>query len=220
MGSSSSKTRPPPQPQIPLNHSNINNIQNSSNVSYPNHSEINNPAPTAAPTPVQIQNNQNQEEPKHPVDEFFGESISEKEKLSKPSNDNPEILKPSFNKPISNQNISSQNQNIPQQHIHPPNQNPNNQPQIGANPNQPQYPIPIQAVPPGQYVRPVGVVPLQYSAYPAPYYPGQPIYQPYPYMPRPPVSNTVVVLPPGYKQDFSLGYSPYGNIADDLNNII
>ena len=62
---------------------------------------------------------------------------------------------------------------------------------------------------------PPGVVPVMappmvpYGVYPQPY--------PYPYpVARPP---TVMVIPPGYTRDFTGGYSPWGNIADDLDNL-
>ena len=72
--------------------------------------------------------------------------------------------------------------------------------------------------PPHPPYPPVGVVPgavpvyaphlVPYGVYPQPY--------PYPYPVAPP---TVVVLPPGYSRDFSGGYSPWGNIMDDIDNI-
>ena len=59
--------------------------------------------------------------------------------------------------------------------------------------------------------------------YVMPYYPNQPMYpQPnsYPYYGQPQRRpKTVVVLPPGYKRDYSPGYCPWGNIQEDLDNI-
>ena len=54
--------------------------------------------------------------------------------------------------------------------------------------------------------------------YPQPAYP-QPVYSPpaYPYYSQPP--RTVVVVPPGYTADYSAGYSPWGDIADDFDNL-
>ena len=125
-------------------------------------------------------------------------SLSQINAVNPNQTQNPNIPQPN----ISNQN-PPQNSNIPQQNI--------------VNPNIQPRPIAVSAVPNGPYIHPVGV-PLAYPGYPSPYYPGAPMY-PYPYVARPPVSNTVVVLPPGYKQDFTAGYSPYGNIAEDLNNL-
>ena len=45
--------------------------------------------------------------------------------------------------------------------------------------------------------------------------------QPYPYYPPPPPpgGNTVFVIPPGYEYDYSGGYSPFGNLMEDLDNL-
>ena len=114
-----------------------------------------------------------------------------------------------------------------------PNQNiPNNQtpnpPNYGApmpGPMQPHGPMPpvphgpmpmatpVYVPPPVPGAIPVGAVPVYPPPYPVPYgvYP-----YPYPYgMPHP----TVLVLPPGYQRDFSGGYSPWGNLAEDLDSL-
>ena len=63
----------------------------------------------------------------------------------------------------------------------------------------------------------------QYPQYAMPYYQTQPMHtQPYayPYYGQPQTRpKTVVVLPPGYKRDYSAGYCPWGNLEEDLDNI-
>ena len=97
-------------------------------------------------------------------------------------------------------------------------------------PNQVQGQIPGQNVQNLQYQRtvpnnlphgvnvPVYVQPVN-QGYAMPYYPAQPFYpQPMPYygpMPR----TTTMVLPPGYHLDYSAGYSPWGNLREDLENL-
>ena len=86
---------------------------------------------------------------------------------------------------------------------------------------------------------PMAVTKPQYQMaqpnYAMPYYQTQPMYaqpyaQPYPqpyaqpyaypYYGQPQARpKTVVVLPPGYKRDYSAGYSPWGNLEEDLDNI-
>ena len=56
-----------------------------------------------------------------------------------------------------------------------------------------------------------------YPAQPMPMY-AQPAY-PYYAPPPPPPPRTVVVIPPGYTADYSPGYSPWGDIADDFDNL-
>ena len=134
-----------------------------------------------------------QREQLHPLDELIDDKPSEK--VSKPSksnnNNNPPIL--------------NRNQNIPQQNRAIPNQQPQHQPQ----------PM-VQGVA-SPYIQSVGV-PLPYPGYPVPYYPVDPL-NPYPYYPPLQPNNTVVVLPPGYKPDYNPGYSPWGNLSEDLNNL-
>ena len=102
------------------------------------------------------------------------------------------------------------------------------QPQM-AQPPQPK-PQNAQPVPGQMYMGPHGP---QYAAYPvagpqfvpvaAPYpmgYYPPPMYpQPYPYYGQPPMVPTVLVLPPGYKRDNSCRYSPWGNLAEDLESL-
>ena len=75
---------------------------------------------------------------------------------------------------------------------------------------------PVYATPPVA-VRP-GVVPV--PVYPAPIYPRPfgvyPVPSVYPY---PVAGPTVMVLPPGYHRDFTPGYSPFGDLWDDINSI-
>ena len=103
----------------------------------------------------------------------------------------------------------------PPQNMNPPPQNMNPPPAAPAPGNRPPVPVaqPVYVAPPVGMVAP-GVVPVMappvypYGVYPQPY--------PYPY----PVANpTVVVVPPGYHRDFTGGYSPWGNLADDLDNL-
>jgi hypothetical protein len=54
----------------------------------------------------------------------------------------------------------------------------------------------IPVYPPG-YPVPVGVYPYPYGV----------------------VQPTAVVIPPGYTRDYSMGFSPWGDLADDLNNL-
>ena len=80
------------------------------------------------------------------------------------------------------------------------------------------------AVPVGPpQLMPVAVPSPPPQPYAVPYYPPvqpqMPMYPgAYPYPPRA-GPNTVVVLPPGYKRDYSAGYSPFGDICDDFDNL-
>ena len=95
-------------------------------------------------------------------------------------------------------------------------------PQMQRNPMPMNRPMPVNGPRPiaqPVYVPPPMAVPGAVPYYPPPY-PG--VY-PYPY-PMPPYGyprpiNSVVVLPPGYHRDFSAGYSPWGDLADDLDNL-
>ncbi len=97
----------------------------------------------------------------------------------------------------------------PNQQKYPqPNPNTYNQPYNNA------YPQPYPQPYPNAYAN-------GYPNYNTPYYPPA---QPYPYYPPPPPpppsgGNTIVVIPPGYEVDFSPGYSPFGNLLDDLDNL-
>ena len=200
MGSSSSNDLPT-KSQIINNNPNSNNFTKTGNaVATPfSNNENNQNGNMPAPVPMG-----NQKEQVHPIDEFMD---TPSEKVNKPSkgnnNNNPKILNRNQNIPSQNQNMPRQNQNIPQQYR--------------ANPNQ-QQPMPMVAGVASPYVQPVGV-PLPYPGYPVPYYPGDPMY-PYPYYPpQQPPTNTVVVLPPGYKPDYNPGYSPWGNLSEDLQNL-
>jgi len=77
---------------------------------------------------------------------------------------------------------------------------------------------PVYVPPPVPGTVPVGAVPVYPRPYPVPYgvYPPYPCPYPYPYgVPH----ATVLVLPPGYQRDFSGGYSPWGNLAEDLDSL-
>ena len=195
MGSSSSVDLPT-KSQV-LNQNNGTNIANSSVTPLSSNQDDQS---VNMPAPIPNQYMGNQKEQLHPIDELIDDTPSEK--VNKPSKSNNNNNPPIVNR---NQNFPRQNQNIPQQ--------------FRANPNQPQQqPMPMGAGVARPYVQPAGVS-LPYPAYPAPYYPGDPMY-PYPYYPPPqPPTNTVVVLPPGYKPDYSAGYSPWGNLSEDLNNL-
>jgi hypothetical protein len=64
---------------------------------------------------------------------------------------------------------------------------------------QPVYVPPPVAVP--------GAIPIYPHAYPGVY--------PYSVV----VPNPVVVLPPGYRRVYGFGYSPWGDLADDLDSL-
>ena len=69
-------------------------------------------------------------------------------------------------------------------------------------------------------VGPPQLMPVAVPQYQIPYYQGQAMYAPPYYGQQQQISpNTVVVIPPGYKKDYSVNYSPWGNIADDFDNI-
>ena len=107
-----------------------------------------------------------------------------------------------------------------------------NNPRVQTQQQMPQMQPQAQQATPGQiYMGPHGP---QYAPYPVPgvqfipvaapyqmgYYPPQMYGQAYPYYGPPPMGpNAVVVLPPGYKRDDSAGYSPWGNFAEDLENL-
>ena len=95
------------------------------------------------------------------------------------------------------------------------------QPQGSMPPMQPHGPMPmatpVYVPPPVPGTIPVGAVPIYPRPYPVPYgaYP-YPYPYPYPYgVPH----ATVLVLPPGYQRDFYGGYSPWGNLAEDLDSL-
>ena len=68
-------------------------------------------------------------------------------------------------------------------------------------------------------VGPPQLMPVVVPQYQMPYYQGQAMYTPPPYYGQQQQvgPNTVVVIPPGYNRDYSAGYSPYGNIIDDID---
>ena len=160
------------------------------------------------------------EKPNHALDEDVAPIASKIE--ARPSED-PQY--PSFSQ------LNCQNpMNDPKNHAEMPKnydkpQNPNNNNQNQQNyrnqppqyPNQPpQYP-PYQPMPPQQpnvyYAQSPMVMPMA-----MPYYPG---YMPYGYgtMPMGGPQTRVVVLPPGYKVDHDSGYSPFGNVFDEMNSL-
>lgn len=246
MGSSSNKPISPPsqpQPQSMINNQNSNNIISTAKTFIPNNQEMDNPAPVAQepPHPVDEFFGDISSKPSEKV-KLSNRINNNKPQISNQNQINPNLnsdisqpiisnIDPSQNPKISQQSLSNQNQsqypslsqinavnktqnsNIPQQNIS--NQNPpQNSNQIPPqNAGQPRV-IAVPTMVPGACISPVGV-PLAYSAYPSTYIPGAPMY-PYPYGVRPPVS---VVLPAGYNPTLSPGYSPYGNIAEDLNNL-
>ena len=64
--------------------------------------------------------------------------------------------------------------------------------------------------------------PQMYAPQPQMYAPQPPMYapQPYPYYAQPQSGpNTVVVVPPGYTRDYTPNYTPFGNVADDFDNL-
>ena len=200
MGSSSNVILPS-KSQVENQHKlKNNNNTNSETVGKPEFSQntINNNIQDMAPPPIQ----QN----KHPIDESLNDSTTSSKRNIK--NNNPTII----NKP--NHLPTNQTRPLPQSQPWPQfrQQNPNN---INNN-VQPQMQIGVAR----SYTQPVAVpmgIPVQNYPYQGPYYPsGQPIY-PYPYYGPQPSINPVVVMPPGYKPDY--GYSPWGNIAEDLNNL-
>ena len=194
MGSSSNHSLPS-KSQIE-NHNKLNNDNiNSETVGKPSFSQNiqNNNIQDMAPPPVK------QDLDNHPLDEFLNDSTT-------PSRRNNENIN---SKIINNPTQKNKNDSKPLPQIIQ--QNPN----IINNNIQPQMQIGVAR----PYVQPVGVpvgIPAQNYPYQGPYYlPGQPIYPiPY-YRPQPPINS--IVLPPGYKPDY--GYSPYGNISEDLNNL-
>ena len=132
--------------------------------------------------------------------------------------------KPSYKgfseKPHPNTALRSTNPQNPQQMPNPPVQGGSMPPAQGGHmpPPPPNGQIPPHgAVPVAQpvYVPPPipGTIPVYPAGYPVPYgvYPGYP----YPY----PMQPTAVVLPPGYTRDYSAGFSPFGDLADDINNL-
>ncbi len=189
MGSSSIKKKP-----------DVEKKNNNKNVPVANSN-------SAAPLPVQNMINQ----PLERNQENFYLNDYPSEKVQKPSNckkinneDSPPIQQ--------NQNILRNNQNIPRQNQNIPQQN-------GNYPNQPQPHMPIGVASP--YIQPVGMPPVNpNSANQVVYYPGGPYY-PYPYYgpPQQPQPNIVYVLPPGYKRDNSPGFSPWGNLEEDLRTL-
>ena len=118
-----------------------------------------------------------------------------------------------------NNNIYSKPVSLPEQNQFQSQAQPLSQPQ--QNPiyqNNPQPQIPMGVASP--YYQPVayppGGMPVVNGPYPMPVYYGAPGY-PYPYYPPQPGVKTVLVLPPGYKRD--RGYSPWGDLSEDLENL-
>ena len=123
----------------------------------------------------------------------------------------PESNPKKYTKKYPNENQKKCNKNYPepnQQKYPQPNPNTYNQPYNNA------YPQPYPQPYPNAYAN-------GYPNYNTPYYPPA---QPYPYYPPPPPpppsgGNTIVVIPPGYEVDYSPGYSPFGDLLDDLDNL-
>ena len=198
MGSSSNRSLPS-QSQVENQHNlNNNNNINSETVGKPSFTQNipNNINVDMAPPPIK-QNLSNN----HPLDELLNEN-NNSSKISNNNNNSKIIDKP-----------NKLPQNRPQNQPQPQSQNPNSI-------NNYQQ-IQMQNGVASPYIQPVGIaVGVPNYPYPGYYYPpGQPIY-PYPYYGPQPQTNSVLVLPPGYKPDYSAGYCPWGNLADDLNNLI
>ena len=135
------------------------------------------------------------------------EKPNEKKLYDKP------MEKPKPQAPQNKNNYNNKNQ-YPQKHNI---QNQQNHNRYQNNQYPPQVPLPPQ---PNQYM-PVPNGPMYVPmAYPGmPVYPGPGLYPPgYP-MYNPPMPNTVVVIPPGYKPDYTANYSPFGDLMDDLDNL-
>jgi len=123
----------------------------------------------------------------------------------------PESNPKKYTKKYPNENQKKCNKKYPepnQQKYPQPNPNTYNQPYYNA------YPQPYPQPYPNAYAN-------GYPNYNTPYYPPA---QPYPYYPPPPPpppsgGNTIVVIPPGYEVDYSPGYSPFGDLLDDLDNL-
>ena len=134
--------------------------------------------------------------------------------------------------------VTPNNQNHPQ-HYNKPIEN-KNYPQQPPKPQKPEIsqqqgaaapiiqPLPMYMNQMGQQYAPVPNTPPQNISfgvphYAMPYYPGQPMYHyplNYPYYGPPSMGpNTILVIPPGYQRDYSGGYSPWGDLADDLDNL-
>ena len=115
-----------------------------------------------------------------------------------------------YEKPIPN---NQANYPPPPQNMNPPPVQ-NRPPPIPG--NRPPMPVaqPVLIPPPAGVIPPPGVVPV----IPQPIYPYGVYPQAYPYPVVGP-SSTVLVIPPGYQRDFTGGYSPWGSLADDLDNL-
>ena len=129
----------------------------------------------------------------HPIDDFSFEKNAPKEKINKPEKANT----------INNQRPIQPNQQLRQNQTMPMPNIPHGQIGIAYQPMGIAQGVPI--------VNPVG--------YPMAYYgpPGYPYVYPN-YAPQP-MPGSVVVVPPGYKPDNSCGYSPWGDLGDDLRNL-
>ena len=179
-------------------NSNLNSQYPNPNAPYPNQNQ-NAPYPSQngnAPYPSQ---NRNQPYPNQSGAYSSGSGGYSKQNL--------------YEKPMSNKNIRNQ-----------PNQSNNMPPPQNINsPPPPNYGAPLPGRGPMPMVQPIyanppiavpGAVPI----YPRPIYPVPYGVYPYPY-PYPNPGNTVVVIPPGYRRDYTGGYSPFGDIIDDLENL-
>ena len=210
MGSKGSKQSKLKQSKTQVESTNnSNNNYNRSNTfqNRPRANEID----YMAPPPINYQNQQNVTD--NPND-FSNNGIPSNQNNNQINNniDNNGI----YDKPVS---LSEQNQSQPQPL---PQSQPQPQPQPQLQQNQiyqsnPQPQIPMGVASP--YYQPVGNppgMPVVNGAYPMPVYYGAPGY-PYPYYAPQPGVNTVLVLPPGYKRD--RGYSPWGDLAEDIRDL-
>ena len=158
------------------------------------------------------------EKPLHVLDEDVAPIASKDE--SRQSNDNqyPSLSTLNCQNPMNDPKNHAQ---MPKNYDKPQNPNNNNQTQQNYPNQQPQHP---NQYPQNGYQMPPQQPNVYYSQSPMampmamPYNPG---YMPYGYGPMPmgvPQTN-VVVLPPGYKVDHDSGYSPFGNVFDEMNSL-
>ena len=190
--------------QVEKNNQSNNNFNKT--YTYPNNKPIkptNNDQDYMAPPPINYPIQQNIT----PIEENSGNFIPNDTPTSQNinqinNNDSNNI----YNKPME---PSQQSQNYPQPQLQP---QPNQINQINP---QPQMPMGV-AVP---FVQPINApgMPIPNPGYPMPYYyPAQGNPNPYAYY-APQQGNTVYVLPPGYKPE--RGYSPWGDLAEDLRDL-